>query len=133
MDLYHRAKIRRLVNKLSNTTEKPPYYDIDEETRELLEAALNMVAQTATLQIHEDSALGLLEICDSIAERFGIESHEISVKDETPNYDKGDASITVYRTARTPANTNGTDKPKFRVIDGDKLNKELPDDDDPIH
>ena len=115
-----------------SSKENPPYYDIDDETRELLEAALNMVAQTATLQIHEDSALGLLEICDSIAERFGIDSHEISVKDETPDYDKGDSSITVYRTQR-PANRNGTGKPKFKVIDGDKLNSQTPDDDDPIH
>jgi len=131
MDYYWREKIRRLVQKLSSK-EKPPYYDIDDETRELLEAALNMVAQTATLQIHEDSALGLLEICDGIAERFGIDSHEISVKDETPNYEGGDASITVYRTQR-PANSNRTGKPKFKVIDGDKLNRTTPDDDDPIH
>jgi hypothetical protein len=131
MDYYWREKIRRLVQKLSSK-EKPPYYDVDHETRELLEAALNMVAQTATLQIHEDSALGLLDICDSIAERFGIESHEISVKDETPDYEGGDSSITVYRTQR-PANSNGTGKPKFKVIDGDKLNRTTPDDDDPIH
>ena len=130
MDLYHREKIRRLRNKLSNTTEKPPYYDIDDETRELLEAALNMVAQTATLQIHEDSALGLLEICDSIAERFGIDSHEIAVKDQTPNYEGGDSSITVFR---TPRSSNSHNKPKFKVIDGDKLNRTTPDDDDQIH
>jgi len=132
MDLYHREKIRRLRNKLSNTTEKPPYYDIDHETRELLEAALNMVAQTATLQIHEDSALGLLEICDSIAERFGINSHEIAVKDQTPDFEGGDSSITVYRTPR-PADSNKTGKPKFKVIDGDKLKSTTPDDDDQIH
>jgi len=131
MDYYWREKIRRLVQKLSSK-EKPPYYEVDQETRELLEAALNMVSQTATLQIHEDSALGLLEICDSLAERFGIDSHEISVKDETPNYEGGDSSITVYRTQR-PANSNETSKPKFKVIDGDKLNRTTPDDDDQIH
>ena len=118
---------------MSDQQDNTPVYDVDEQTRELLEAALNMVAQTATLQINEDSALGLLEICDELAERFGIESNEITVKDETPNYDKGDSSITVYRTSRKPANTNGTNKPKFKVIDGDKLNKDRPDDDDPIH
>ena len=117
---------------MSNTTEKPPYYTVDDETHELLEAALNMVAQTATLQIHEDSAIGLLEMCDSIAERFGIESHEIAVKDETPDFDQGDSSITVYRTPR-PANSNKTGKPKFKVIDGDKLNSTTSDDDDQIH
>ena len=129
MDYYWREKIRRLVQKLSSK-EKPPYYEVDDETRELIEAALNMVAQTATLQIHEDSALGLLEICDSIAERFGIDSHEIAVKDQTPNYEGGDSSITVFR---TPRNSNSRDKPKFKVIDGDKLNRTTPDDDDQFH
>ena len=103
----------------------PPLYTVDDETQELLEAALNMVAQTATLQIHEDSALGLLELCDSIAERFGIESHEITVKDDEPDYEAGDTSITVYRTERP--------KPKFRVITNPKLNPDTPDDDDSIH
>ena len=102
-----------------------PLYTVDDETQELLEAALNMVAQTATLQIDENSALGLLELCDSIAERFGIESHEISVKDDAPDYEGGDTSITVYRTERA--------KPKFRVITNPKLNSNTPDDDDPIH
>ena len=129
MDLYDREKIRRLRKKLSDKQDNTPEYEVDQETRELLEAALNMVAQTATLQINEDSALGLLEICDELADRFGIESHEITVKDTTPDYDKGDSSITVYRTARKDSNG----KPKFRVIDGDKLNKDAPDDDDPIH
>ena len=114
---------------MSDKQDNTPEYEVDQETRELLEAALNMVAQTATLQINEDSALGLLEICDELADRFGIESHEITVKDTTPDYDKGDSSITVYRTARKDSNG----KPKFRVIDGDKLNKDAPDDDDPIH
>ena len=112
-----------------SSKEKPPYYEVDEETRELIEAALNMVAQTATLQIHEDSALGLLDICDELAARFGIDSHEITVKDQTPDYESGDSSITVYRTARKDSNG----RPKFKVIDGDKLNKDTPDDDDPIH
>jgi len=103
------------VNKLSNTTEKPPYYEVDEETQNLLEVALNMMAQTATLQINEESANGLLDICDSIAERFGIDSHEIAVKDDTPDYADGDSSITVFRTPR-PANANKNKRPKFTVV-----------------
>jgi hypothetical protein len=115
MDLYWRERIRRLLNKLSNTTEKPPYYSVDEETQNLLEAALNMVAQTATLQINEDNANGLLDICDSIAERFGIDSHEIAVKDDTPDYEGGDSSITVFRTPRA-SNSNKNKRPKFTVV-----------------
>jgi len=129
MDLYDREKIRRLLKKLSDQQDNTPVYDIDEETRELLEAALNMVAQTATLQLNEDSATGLLDICDAIAERFGIESHEITVKDETPNYDDGDSSITVYRAEHR----NKRGKPKLKVIHNDKLNSDTADDDDQIH
>ena len=33
---------------------KTPRYTIDDETRELLEAALNMVSQTASLQINDE-------------------------------------------------------------------------------
>ena len=129
MDLYDREKIRRLVKKLSDQQDNTPVYDIDEETRELIEAALNMVAQTATLQLNEDSATGLLDICDAIAERFGIESHEITVKDETPNYDDGDSSITVYKAEHR----NKRGRPKLKVIHNDKLSSDTADDDDPIH
>ena len=129
MDLYDREKIRRLRKKLSDHQDNIPVYDIDEETRELVEAALNMVAQTATLQLNEDSATGLLDICDAIAERFGIESHEITVKDETPNYDDGDSSITVYRAEHR----NKRGKPKLKVIHNDKLSSDTADDDDQIH
>jgi len=129
MDLYDREKIRRLLKKLSDQQDNTPVYDIDEETRELLEAALNMVAQTATLQLNEDSATGLLDICDAIAERFGIESHEITVKDETPNYDDGDSSITVYRAEHR----NKRGRPKLKVIHNDKLSSDTADDDDQIH
>jgi type III secretory pathway component EscV len=129
MDLYDREKIRRLLKKLSDQQDNTPVYDIDEETRELIEAALNMVAQTATLQLNEESATGLLDICDAIAERFGIESHEITVKDETPNYDDGDSSITVYKAEHRTARG----KPKLKVIHNDKLSSDTPDDDDQIH
>jgi dTDP-4-dehydrorhamnose reductase len=129
MDLYDREKIRRLVKKLSNNQDNTPTYDIDEETRELIEAALNMVAQTATLQLNEEAATSLLDICDAIAERFGIDSHEIAVRDDEPDYDSGDASITVYRAEHRTTRA----KPKLKVIHGDKLNSDKPDDDDQIH
>ena len=129
MDLYDREKIRRLLKKLSDQQDNTPVYDIDEETRELIEAALNMVAQTATLQLNEESATGLLDICDSIAERFGIDSHEIAVKDDEPDYEGGDASITVYRAEHRKARG----RPKLKVIHNDKLSSDTPDDDDQIH
>ena len=108
--------LRRLVRKLSDT-EKHPTYAIDTETRQLVEAALNMVAQASTMQIQEESAEGLIALCDAIADRFGIDSHDIEVRD-------GDhiTLITVYE-------TEPNKKPKLTVIDGDKT----PDDDDTVH
>ena len=105
-------------------------YEIDEHTRELLEAALNMVSQTAHLQINEEAALGLIELCDEIAARFGIESDEISVIDEhdTPNRDDGPPTITVYRTHKQDPK-----RPVLTVIDGDKMDDTPPDDDDQLH
>ena len=104
-------------------------YTVDEETRELLEAALNMVSQTATLQIDENSALGLVELCDEIADRFGIDSVDVEVRDPDlePADDQEPQTITVYRTV------NARSKPKLTVIDGDKLDDTPPDDDDQMH
>jgi hypothetical protein len=103
-----------------------PKYTVDQETRELLEAALNMVSQTATLQIDENSALSLVELCDEIADRFGIESDEVEVVDQSEPANDDKPTITVYRKARTK-------KPKLTVIDGDKLDDTPPDDDDQMH
>ena len=94
-----------------------PLYEVDEETQTLLESVLNMVAQTSTLQIDEDSAHALLDICDEVAERFGIKSYQITVKEQEPSDDE--QSITVYKSERdTPK-----PKPKFTVIDGKSEDK----------
>jgi len=94
-----------------------PPYEVDEETQTLLESVLNMVAQTSTLQIDEDSANALLDICDEVAERFNIKSYQITVKEQEPADDE--QSITVYGTERdTPK-----PKPKFTVIEGKNKDK----------
>lgn len=104
-----------------------PKYDVDQETRDLLEAALNMVAQTSCLQLTEESADGLIALCDDLADRFGIDSHEIEVREADVDVEEP-RLITVYRTPR-----NTTRAPKFRVIDGDKMDDTPPDDDDQLH
>ena len=111
---------------MSKDDEDAPRYRVDEETRQLIEAAINMVSQTATLQLDDSAADGLVGLCDEIAHRFYIEAEVLdvvetgsSVTDETP-------TITVYR-SRPPES-----RPKFRVIDGD-LSDEPPTDDDTKH
>lgn len=112
---------------MSEETEAPRY-KLDEDTRELLEAALNMVSQAATLQLDENSASGLINLCDEIAHRFYIESVDYDVSDpedrETAPDDR--PTITVYKTPKR-------EKPRFRIVVNNELDDTPPDDDDPMH
>lgn len=103
-----------------------PNYEVDDETRELLEACLNMVAQASSMQVTEEGAEGLISIADAIAERFNIASHDITVQEA----DNGEEPkvITVYTSERPKK-----PKPKLTSIDGGKLNNTPPDDDDTRH
>ena len=58
-------------------------YEIDTETRELLEVALNWLAQVAELQATDEGVDGVYAVADSIAERFGIERKSLEVVEET--------------------------------------------------
>lgn len=106
--------------------EPTPVYDIDDETRELLEACLNMVAQASSMQVTEEGAEGLIAIADAIAERFNIASHDITVEEADSREEP--KVITVY-TSDKPRNS----KPKLTAIDGGKLTQDPPDDDDTRH
>jgi len=111
-----------------NNDEPPevPRYRIDKGTREMIEAALNMVSQTATLQISEESADGLMNLADEIAHRFYIECETIDVIDERAGDTPDDPStMTVYR-------SKAKRKPVLTVINGD-LTDEPPNDDDNLH
>ena len=113
---------------MSDRDDDVPRYRVDEDTRQLIEAALNMVSQTATLQISEEGADGLVGLCDEIAHRFYIDCDIIDVVDERAGDTPDDPStLTVYR-AKLKTNT----RPNLRVIDGD-LNNEPPSDDDVQH
>ena len=104
-----------------------PTYNIDDETQEMLEAVLNMVAQTSTLQITDEGAEGLINLCDAIAERFGIEGRDITI-DSVQDSEGNSKLITVYE--RKASNSN---KPKLTSIDGGLLSNTPPDDDDTRH
>ena len=110
----------------NDNDEEVPRYRVDDATRELIEAALNMVSQTATLQISEEGADGLMNLADEIAHRFYINVETIDVIDERAGDTADDPStMTVYR---AKPNT----KPVLTVINGD-LTDEPPSDDDNLH
>ena len=54
-----------------------PVYNVDEETRDLIEAALNCMISLSEAQVNPDSAEGILSIADSLAIRFGISRIEV--------------------------------------------------------
>lgn len=54
-------------------------YDLDPETQELLEVALNCLVTLSDAQIDETAKLGLLGIAEKLAEAFGIDRMEVEV------------------------------------------------------
>ena len=57
-------------------------YEIDSETRELLEAALNMLAQVAEMQYTDEGLAGVYSLANQLADTFGIESRVANVTEE---------------------------------------------------
>lgn len=56
-------------------------YEIDRETREQLEAALNIMAQVAEMQATDEGLVAIYSLANSIADRFGIESRVATVEE----------------------------------------------------
>ena len=54
-------------------SEPTKLYELTDEIRELLETALNIVAQTSTVQYNEEARLGLLGLAETIAQHFDVE------------------------------------------------------------
>ena len=83
--------------------------ELDDETREYLEAALNCMMVVADAQIDDESAEALVSIADALAEKFGIEKINTEIVD---GFDSDGNPVQVIREKPTP--------PKFRIIDGSK-------------
>jgi exonuclease V gamma subunit len=71
-----------------------PVYDVDEDTMELLEAALNCLVTLSESQLDENSAVALIAIADALADRFGINRHEL--EETTFRTDDGEEEI-IYK------------------------------------
>lgn len=57
---------------------KPPY-QVDEETQELLEAALNCLVRLSDAQVSDEGIDGLLSIAEQLSEAFGIQQLDAEV------------------------------------------------------
>ena len=88
---------------------------VDDDVKEMIEAALNCMMVVADAQISDESAEALVSIADAIAEEFGIEKINTEVVD---GKDENGDPVQVIREKRTP--------PQFRIIDGSK--PDAPDD-----
>jgi hypothetical protein len=78
-------------DEFEGTDEVVPVYNVDEQTRDLIEAALNCLISLSEAQIAEESAEGILGIADSLAVRFGIS--RIEVEQELHTTEDGDEVI----------------------------------------
>lgn len=78
-------------DEVEGSEEFPVYTNIDEETRSLLEAALNCLVSLSSAQITEEAEQGILGIADSLALRFAIS--RIEVEEEVHRTDEGDEVI----------------------------------------
>ena len=106
--------------------ESIPQYDVDKITLQLIESVLNLAAQTAQLQLSEESAETVYAITDGLAQRFKVDTRVYEVEAEEDET----RSITVYKgkvregspkTTNSAPVINGNVFPfPFRVIDGDK-------------
>jgi len=56
-------------------------YEIDDDTRELLEAALNMLASVAEMQATDEGLAAVYSLANQIADTFGIESRVATVEE----------------------------------------------------
>ena len=108
---------------MTQDNDEPPRYEVDAETKQMLEAALNMVSQTATLQISEEGAAGLINLCDDLAHAFYIDTKIIEVIDEDNPDIENHQTMTVYLTREKTKRTS------LKLINGD-LSEDPPSDDD---
>jgi len=54
-----------------------PLYDVDDETRDLIQVVCGLVSNLAAVQLDEQARENLLTIADGLAERFAIDSIEL--------------------------------------------------------
>lgn len=108
----------------TSMTKKPtPPYTLDKGTRTQVEALLNMMMTLADLQVSDQARNDIHTLCEDLAEKFGIEGHDLMVSSETHTNDNGDTTHTI--TTR-PKHT----KPRLSIVSNDDFKDWEPDPDD---
>lgn len=82
---------------------------VDDDVKEMIEAALNCMMVVADAQLSDESAQALQSIADALAEEFDIEKINTEVVEGT---DENGDTVQVIREVKRP--------PQFRIIDGSK-------------
>lgn len=78
-------------DELDSDEEEFPVYEVDDDTRALLEAALNCLVNLSQAQVSEESQQAILGIADSLALRFDIS--RLEVEEEIHSTDEGEEVI----------------------------------------
>ena len=74
------------------------HYDIDDDTRELLEEVLQFAQRLVDLQYDDETADAMQTILEELADRFGIQQTEISVTTD----EHGKITIDLHRPQTLP-------------------------------
>jgi hypothetical protein len=78
-------------DEFEGTDDVVPVYTVDEETRSIIEAALNCMVSLSEAQISEEAAQSVLALADDLAIRFNI--NRIEVEQEVHTEDGVDEVI----------------------------------------
>ena len=96
------------------------HYHLDEDTRELVETVLSWAQNMVDLQLDDATRSEMTDLLTETATRLCIEIHEVKVTEE--EHSNGDVTVHITRLE--------TEKPKLRVIEGDKDRTPVDEDDD---
>ena len=96
------------------------HYHLDEDTRELVETVLSWAQNMVDLQLDDATRSEMTDLLTETATRLSIEIHEVKVTEE--EHSNGDVTVHITRLE--------TEKPKLRVIEGDKDRTPVDEDDD---
>lgn len=98
-------------------------YETDDDTKTMLEAALNCMVTVAEAQMDDANAEALMTLADELAERFGIAKIDTEVLE---GQDEEGNDITIIREVKASRG------PVFKISDADTaLDDDDDEDDDP--
>ena len=86
-------------------------YELDPDTQDLVEVALNCLVSLADAQVQEESRIGLIAIAEQLADTFGIDRMEVEV------HEGDDGEEIIYR---PPSDLFGSKEDDDDELDSDE-------------